>query len=63
MVMDFFTFVRSYHTGDSVGVEQGYPMFCTVFKIHGHHRYLEKALATVGGVTNVPHIHEVGGVA
>ena len=42
MSKDFFTFIRSYRTGDSIGVEIGYQNFVTVFRINGQHRYLER---------------------
>ena len=42
MSNDFFTFIRSYRTDDSVGVEIGYQIFATVIRINGQHRYLER---------------------
>ena len=42
MANGFSPFVRSYRTGDSVGVEIGYQTFAPVFRVNGNHRYLER---------------------
>ena len=35
---DFFSFVRSYRTGDLIGVEIGYQLFAPVFRMQGTHQ-------------------------
>ena len=39
---DCFTFIRSYCTGDSIGVEIGYQGFAPFFRVNGQYRYLER---------------------
>jgi len=42
MSKDFITFVDSYRSGDSIGIEVGYQAFAPVWRCLGQSRYLER---------------------
>ena len=43
MANEFNTFVDSYRSGDAIGIDEGYHIFTSVYRVTGQHRYLERA--------------------
>jgi hypothetical protein len=42
MSNDFLRFVKSYRGGDSIAIEQGYRIFCPIWRLNGQHRYYQR---------------------